>query len=49
MTRLRDDPEVAVRLAESTAWLFRCLMEAEADKLEAAARELYERELAHAG
>jgi len=44
MTRLRDDPQTLQRLAESTAYLFRRLMEAEAKRLEAAARELYIKE-----
>jgi hypothetical protein len=35
-----DDSQVANRLNESARWLFRKLMEAEAIKLEAAARKL---------
>ena len=40
MTRLRDDPEEAKRISESTRWIWQRLMEAEAVKMEAAAREL---------
>lgn len=44
MTRLRDDPQEAARIKESTAWLFRKLMEGQSRNLEAAARELYAKE-----
>jgi hypothetical protein len=44
MTRFHEDSQVATQIAESTRWLLHRLMEAESERLEKAARELYQKE-----